>query len=81
MTFSLLPRHRTSLTRLLYKIIPPLKAGMIVLADRYAYNAFRARTRRAASIRQWSGVLQLRGPARSCPLYISRCRSTSSSTG
>ena len=26
--------------RLLYKIVPPLKAGMIVLADRYAYTAF-----------------------------------------
>lgn len=26
--------------RLTFKIIPPLKAGMIVLADRYAYTAF-----------------------------------------
>jgi len=26
--------------RLLYNIVPPLKAGMIVLADRYAYTAF-----------------------------------------
>src|SRR5499427_5697096 len=35
MTFSLL--HATDFAdRLLYKIIPPLKAGMIVLADRYA---------------------------------------------
>ena len=39
MTFSLL--HATDFAdRLLYNIIPPLKAGMIVLADRYAYNAF-----------------------------------------
>jgi dTMP kinase len=39
MTFSLL--HATDFAdRLLYKIIPPLKAGMIVLADRYAYTAF-----------------------------------------
>ena len=39
MTFSLL--HATDFAdRLLYKIIPPLKAGMIVVADRYAYTAF-----------------------------------------
>jgi len=39
MTFSLL--HATDFAdRLLYKIIPPLKAGMVVLADRYAYTAF-----------------------------------------
>jgi dTMP kinase len=39
MTFSLL--HATDFAdRLLYKIIPPLKAGMIVLADRYTYTAF-----------------------------------------
>jgi dTMP kinase len=38
-TFSLL--HATDFAdRLLYHIIPPLKAGMIVLADRYAYTAF-----------------------------------------
>jgi dTMP kinase len=38
-TFSLL--HATDFAdRLLYKIIPPLKAGMIVLADRYTYTAF-----------------------------------------
>ena len=39
MTFSLL--HATDFAdRLLYKIIPPLKAGMIVLADCYTYTAF-----------------------------------------
>ncbi len=39
MTFSLL--HATDFAdRLVYKIIPPLKAGMIVLADRYCYTAF-----------------------------------------
>src|SRR6187399_1739979 len=39
MTFSLL--HATDFAdRQLYNIIPPLKAGMIVLADRYAYTAF-----------------------------------------
>jgi len=38
-TFSLL--HATDFAdRLLYHIIPPLKAGLIVLADRYAYTAF-----------------------------------------
>src|SRR4029434_3363323 len=38
-TFSLL--HATDFAdRLLYHIIPPLKAGMIVLADRYTYTAF-----------------------------------------
>jgi len=39
MTFSLL--HATDFAdRLLYRIVPPLKAGMIVLADRYVYTAF-----------------------------------------
>jgi dTMP kinase len=39
MTFSLL--HATDFAdRLFYHIIPPLKAGMIVLADRYVYTAF-----------------------------------------
>ena len=39
MTFSLL--HATDFAdRQLYRIIPPLKAGMIVLADRYAESRF-----------------------------------------
>ena len=39
LTFSLI--HATDFAdRLFYQIIPPLKAGMIVLADRYAYTAF-----------------------------------------
>src|SRR5215213_6545496 len=39
MTFSLL--HATDFAhRLAHNIFPPLKAGMIVLADRYAYTAF-----------------------------------------
>jgi dTMP kinase len=39
MTFSLL--HATDFAhRLAHNILPPLKAGMIVLADRYAYTAF-----------------------------------------
>ncbi len=38
-TFSLL--HATDFAnRLYYDILPPLKAGMVVLADRYAYTAF-----------------------------------------
>jgi dTMP kinase len=38
-TFSLL--HAVDFAdRLTYKILPPLKAGMVVLADRYVYTAF-----------------------------------------
>lgn len=44
-TFSLL--HATDFAdRLNYQIIPPLKAGMIVIADRYAYTAFSRDTAR-----------------------------------
>ena len=51
MTFSLL--HATDFAdRLLYNIIPPLKAGMIVLADRYTYTAF-ARDATRGCDRQW----------------------------
>jgi len=51
MTFSLL--HATDFAdRLLYNIIPPLKAGMIVLADRYAYTAFSRDTTRGVD-RNW----------------------------
>src|SRR5919106_2485135 len=51
MTFSLL--HATDFAdRLLYKIVPPLKAGMIVLADRYAYTAFARDTARGVD-RKW----------------------------
>ncbi len=51
MTFSLL--HATDFAdRLLYKVIPPLKAGMIVLADRYAYTAF-ARDAARGVDRRW----------------------------
>lgn len=50
-TFSLL--HATDFAdRLVYNIIPPLKAGMIVLADRYAYTAF-ARDAARGVDRQW----------------------------
>src|SRR4029077_18001922 len=51
LTFSLL--HATDFAdRLLYKIIPPLKAGMIVLADRYAFTAFSRDVTRGVD-RQW----------------------------
>jgi dTMP kinase len=51
MTFSLL--HATDFAdRQLYKIIPPLKAGMIVLADRYAFTAFARDVARGVD-RQW----------------------------
>jgi dTMP kinase len=51
MTFSLL--HATDFAdRLLYKIVPPLKAGMIVLADRYTYTAFARDVARGVD-RQW----------------------------
>jgi dTMP kinase len=51
MTFSLL--HATDFAdRLLYSIVPPLKAGMIVLADRYTYTAF-ARDATRGVDRRW----------------------------
>jgi len=51
MTFSLL--HATDFAdRLLYNVIPPLKAGMIVLADRYTYTAFARDTARGVD-RRW----------------------------
>ena len=54
-TFSLL--HATDFAdRLYYQIIPPLKAGMIVLADRYAYTAFARDVVRGVSP-QWARSL------------------------
>jgi dTMP kinase len=51
MTFSLL--HATDFAdRLLYNIVPPLKAGMIVLADRYTYTAFARDSARGVD-RRW----------------------------
>ena len=50
-TFSLL--HATDFAdRQLYKIVPALKAGMLVLADRYAYTAFARDVARGVN-RQW----------------------------
>ena len=54
-TFSLL--HATDFAdRLLYNIVPPLKAGMIVLADRYAYTAFARDVARGVD-RRWVRAL------------------------
>src|SRR5947209_2663635 len=51
MTFSLL--HATDFAhRLVNNILPPLKAGMIVLADRYVYTAFARDVVRACD-REW----------------------------
>ena len=68
MTFSLL--HATDFAdRLLYKIIPPLKAGMIVLADRYAYTAF-ARDATRGVDRQWVRELYSFGVKPDLALYF-----------
>jgi dTMP kinase len=54
-TFSLL--HATDFAdRLFYQIIPPLKAGMVVIADRYAFTAFARDTARGVD-RQWVRAL------------------------
>jgi dTMP kinase len=68
MTFSLL--HATDFAdRLLYKIIPPLKAGMIVLADRYAYTAFARDVTRGVD-RQWVRELYSFGVRPDLALYF-----------
>jgi dTMP kinase len=68
MTFSLL--HATDFAdRLLYKIIPPLKAGMIVLADRYAYTAFARDVIRGVD-RQWVRELYSFGVKPDLTLYF-----------
>jgi dTMP kinase len=68
MTFSLL--HATDFAdRLLYKIIPPLKAGMIVLADRYAYTAF-ARDATRGVDRTWVRELYSFGVQPDLTLYF-----------
>src|SRR6478736_1080140 len=78
MTFSLL--HATDFAdRLLYNIIPPLKAGMIVLADRYAYTAFGRDASSSSSTRPgwiWAGA---RTPSRASA--CSRARSSTSTIG
>ena len=65
MTFSLL--HATDFAdRLLYNIIPPLKAGMIVLADRYAYTAFSRDAARGCRPALGARALQLCRPPGPC---------------
>ena len=61
MTFSLL--HATDFAyRLVHSILPPLKAGMIVLADRYVYTAFARDVVRGCD-RDWvRRVYQFRAP-------------------
>jgi len=50
-TFSLL--HATDFAdRLSYQVVPPLKAGVVVIADRYAYTAFSRDTARGVDP-QW----------------------------
>jgi dTMP kinase len=67
-TFSLL--HATDFAdRLLYHIIPPLKAGMIVLADRYAYTAFARDVARGVD-RRWVRDLYSFGVRPDLALYF-----------
>ena len=78
MTFSLL--HATDFAdRLLYKIIPPLKAGMIVLADRYAYTAFARDV--ARGVDRHGCATSTASPCGRIWRSTSACRSTSRSTG
>ena len=63
-TFSLL--HAVDFAdRLTYKIIPPLKAGMVVLADRYVYTAFARDIGARRPSRLGARSLSLRAAARS----------------
>lgn len=67
-TFSLL--HATDFAdRLLYNIVPPLKAGMIVLADRYAYTAFARDVARGVD-RRWVRDLYSFGVRPDLALYF-----------
>jgi dTMP kinase len=67
-TFSLL--HATDFAdRLLYNIVPPLKAGMTVLADRYAYTAFARDVARGVD-RRWVRELYSFGVRPDLTLYF-----------
>jgi dTMP kinase len=67
-TFSLL--HATDFAdRLLYHIVPPLKAGMVVLADRYAYTAFARDVARGVD-RRWVRDLYSFGVRPDLALYF-----------
>ena len=80
-TFSLL--HAVDFAdRLTYKIIPPLKAGMIVLADRYVYTAFGRDVARGVDS-EWVRAVYSFAPQariwRSTSACRSRCRCSASS--
>src|ERR1700716_3102604 len=67
-TFSLL--HATDFAdRQLYNIVPPLKAGMIVLADRYAYTAFARDVTRGVD-RRWVRELYSFGVRPALTMYF-----------
>ena len=67
-TFSLL--HAVDFAdRLTYEIIPPLKAGMIVLADRYAYTAFGRDVARGVDAR-WVRAVYSFAPRPDLALYF-----------
>jgi dTMP kinase len=67
-TFSLL--HAVDFAdRLNYKIIPPLKAGMIVLADRYVYTAFARDVARGVH-RDWVRAVYSFAPRPDLALYF-----------
>jgi dTMP kinase len=68
LTFSLL--HATDFAhRLAYSILPPLKAGMIVLADRYVYTAFARDVVRGCN-RQWVRRMYQFAPRPDLALYF-----------
>src|SRR5512147_1221383 len=67
-TFSIL--HAVDFAdRLTYKIIPPLKAGMIVLADRYVYTAFGRDVARGVDAR-WVRAVYSFAPRPDLALYF-----------
>src|SRR5215468_8803679 len=67
-TFSLL--HAVDFAdRLTYKIIPPLKAGMVVLADRYIYTAFARDVARGVH-RDWVRAVYSFAPKPDLALYF-----------
>ena len=67
-TFSLL--HAVDFAdRLTYKIIPPLKAGMVVLADRYVYTAFARDVARGVH-RDWVRAVYRFAPRPDLVLYF-----------
>jgi dTMP kinase len=67
-TFSLL--HAVDFAdRLTYKIIPPLKAGMVVLADRYVYTAFSRDVARGVH-RDWVRAVYSFAPRPDLALYF-----------